>query len=144
MKRMSQGRECCDFLKPKGFVKEEGQKFRVQYVVFKSNEKYIICDNEEVSWDEIMRSRDNFQSLYVPKFGKYEIEEFISYFMKVALFISKDITDLFNMDLVCDDFPYNITKISSDLIKERLLKCFEVVKKEESKTYLKFKWEEIS
>lgn len=120
---------------------EEGEKFGVEYIVFKPEKRYLIRDNENVSWDYIMKNIKKFQDYYVPKFGKYEIEEFVSYFMKEALFITKDITNLFNMELLCDDLPYNVTRVSTETIKERLLKCFEVVERKEKTIYLKFKWE---
>ena len=125
-------------------VKEEGEKFRVEYIVLDTKERYLICDDESVSCDEVMKDRYKFISTYVPKFGKFEIEEFVGYFMQEAIYITKDISNLFNMELLCDDSPFNITRVSSETIKKRLLQCFEVVKKENDVTYLKFKWEAIS
>ena len=123
-------------------IKEEGERFRVEYVVMlKPGERYLIHDNTEVSWDEVMKNIREFNITYVPKFGKYEIEEFVGDCMRQAIFFSKDITDLFNMELLCDDFPYNETRVTSATIKERVLKCFEIVKKEKNITYLKFKWQ---
>lgn len=122
-------------------IKEEGEKFGVEYVILNSNERYIICDNPDVSWDKIMSEIKSFNITYVPKFGKYEVEQLVGQFMINALLISKDITDLFNMELLCEDFPYNVTRASKEIIRERLLKCFDVVKVENNTTYLKFKWE---
>lgn len=121
-------------------IKEEGERFDVEYVVLKSKEQYLICDNPAVSWDSIMKNIKRFDTTYVPKFGKYEIEQLVGHFMKEALLISKDITDLFNMELLCDDYPFNTTRVSKETIRERVLKCFDVVKKENNVTYLKFKW----
>ena len=129
----------CPYLE-KG-IKEEGEKFGVEYVVLESNEKFIICDNPNISWDKIMNDLKLFDITYVPKFGKYEIEQFVGYFMKEALLISKDITDLFNMELLCDDYPFNTTRVNKETIRERLLKCFNVVQKDNNTTYLSFKWE---
>ena len=44
------------------------------------------------------------------------------------------------MELLCDDLPYNTTRISADVIKERVLKCFKVIKEENNIVYLEFKW----
>ena len=134
---------CKDCPKIKHGIKSEGEMFGVEYIVLKSDEQYIICNNERISWNDVMPKMSEFDTLYVPKFGKYEIEEFVGYFMRVALLITKDITDLFNMELLCDDSPFNITEVSSKDIKEKLLKCFNVVKKVDNMTYLEFKWEEI-
>ncbi len=129
----------CPYLK--NGIKEEGKKFGVEYVVLNSKEKFIIIDNPNVSWDKIMGEIKCFETTYVPKFGKYEVEEFVGHFMKEALVMSKDITDLFNMELLCDDFPYNTTRVNVDTIRERLLKCFDIVKVENDTTHLMFKWE---
>jgi len=122
-------------------VKESGSKFGVDFVTLKTDENYIIQDNPNVSWDEIMKNRDLFISKYVPKFGKYEIEEFVGYKLMEALFITKDVTDLLNTNLACFDV-YNTTRISSERIKEKLLKCFEFkgVSDVGNYTYLMFKW----
>ena len=143
MKKITERIICKDCPKIIQEIKSEGKMFDVEYVILKSNMQYIICDNENVAWNDIMPKISNFVLLYVPRFGKYEIEEFIGYFMRVALLITKDITDLFNMNLLCDDSPFNVTEISSKIIKERLLECFNVIKKVGNTTYLEFKWEEV-
>lgn len=108
-------------------IESSGSKYGVDYVTLKSNKRYIIEDNPNVSWDEVMKNRDKFISTYVPRFGKYEIEEFVGYKMMEALFITKDITDLFNSELLCDDSPFNITRIKQDSLKNKIMKCFDVV-----------------
>ena len=49
--------------------------------------------------------------------------------------------NLANMELLCDDFPYNTTRVNKETIRERVMKCFDIVKEEKGVTYLKFKWE---
>ena len=75
-----------------------------------------------------MKKRDNFVSIYTPSFGKYEIEHFVGHKLMEALFITNDITDLMYSELLCDDSPFNITRISWDDLATRVLKCFDVVK----------------
>jgi len=91
-----------------------------------------------------MKERDNFVSMYVPKFGKFEIEAFIGYKMMEALFITKDITNLLNSELLCDDSPYNVSKITSEMLQNKLLKCFEIIDEEmrynKEVIKLMFKW----
>ena len=124
-------------------IKMKGAKFGVQYVMLESDERFLIVDNPRVSWDNVMRNIEKFDFTYVPKFGKFEIEEFVGYYMKEALLISKDITHLLFMELVCDDSPYNITNVSMSQLRERVLKCFDVVRKDGNITYLMFKWEVV-
>ena len=125
-------------------VLSEGEMFGVEYVIKRFDKKYIIVDNKSISWDEIMPHIREFNITYVPKFGKYEIEQFVGHMMLEALLITKDITNLMNMDLLCEEYPYNAIKIDSDILKERVLKCFDIVKTERNSIYLKFKWEKVS
>ena len=122
-------------------VKSYGEKFGVNYVVTDSDHKYIIRDNNDISWDDIMKKMEGFQDRYVPKFGKYEIEKFVCFYLKEALLITKDMTELFNMEVIHYDYWLpNVTRFSADVIKERLLKLFDVVEETQYITYLKFKW----
>ena len=118
---------CEDCPKLKCEIESSGSKQGVDYVTLKSKKRYIIEDNPNVSWDEIMKNRDKFISTYVPKFGKYEIEEFVGYKLMEALFITKDITKLLNSELLCDDTPYNVTRIRQDYLKRQIMKCFDEV-----------------
>lgn len=123
-------------------IESSGSKYGVDYVTLKSDKRYVIRDNPDVSWDEIMKNRDDFISTYVPKFGKYEIEEFVGYKMMEALFITKDITELLNSELICDDRPYNITRINHDALKKRIMKCFYVLDATDKNVSLVFKWKQ--
>lgn len=132
----------CSRVKAK--IEDSGSMHGVDYVTFDSKKKYIIVDNPAVSWDKIMKERENFVSIYVPKFGKYEIEAFVGHKMMEALLITQDITGLFNSELLCDDSPFNVTRINSDILRKRLLKCFDIVTEEKmhnsSVVKLMFKW----
>ena len=121
-------------------IEDTGSKFGVDYITFKSQKRYIIEDNPDVSWNEIMKIRDEFVSNYVPKFGKYEIEEFVGYKLMEALFITKDITGLLNSELLCDDSPFNITRIKQDRLKAKIMKCFYVLDADENNVTLVYKW----
>ena len=134
---------CDGCLRQKQEIQGSGSKYGVDFVTFKSEKRYIIRDNTDISWDEIMKNRDKFILTYVPKFGKYEIEEFVGYKMMEALFITKDITELLNSELLCDDLPYNVTRIKQDILKKRIMKCFDVIWTEEFNNNivtLVFKW----
>lgn len=128
-------------------IVNSGSMFGVQFVSFETEKKYIIIDNPDISWNSIMRERENFTSTYVPKFGKYEIEHFIGYKLMEALFITKDITELLNCELLCNDFPYNVIKVRADILKKRILQCFEEVDGDcdnPNIVFLMFKWKTYS
>lgn len=133
---------CGDCPKLKSNIVDSGRKYGVEYVILKSDKRYIIVDNPDISWDDIMKNRiKDFVTRYVPKFGKFEIEEYLSYAMLEAIIFTKDITNLFNSELLCFDLPYNVTRVSSDSIKNKMLKCFDVVSQSEDEIRLMFKWE---
>ena len=128
-------------------IKEEGARFGVEYVIFKSDERYHISNSSNMSWDAIMQIMENgfeFMDKYVPKYGKYEIEEYVAHALKEALLITKDATDILNTELLCDDFPYNVTKIPRTRLKEELLELFKVIEKGDNYTVLEFKWEKVN
>lgn len=131
----------CD--KYKKIVEASGSMDGVDYVVLKSRKQYKVVDNPNISWDNIMQNRDKFIDTYVPRFGKYELERFVGHKIMEALFITKDMTSLLNSELLCDDSPYNITRVSSDKLKERLLKCFDIMTEDGDNTSyveIMFKW----
>lgn len=123
-------------------IKSSGSMYGVDYVTLESKKRYIIEDNPKVSWDEIMRNRGAFTTIYVPKFGKYEIEEFVSHKMMEALLITRDITDLLNSELLCEDIPFNITRVKQPELEKAILRCFDVAYEDVYKKVVKlvFKW----
>lgn len=122
-------------------IKQEGIKNKVKYKTYYSNVVYVIKDNHDVSWDKIMTEYvGNFNYEFVPKFGKFEIEKFVGEEMLKALLVTKNITDLFNTDLICDDSPYNVTQMFKEDIISRCGLCFDVVSKNKDKVVLMFKW----
>ena len=109
-------------------------------VVGKPTKKYIIRDNPNASEVKKNCSASDFIFMYVPSFGKYEIEKFVGEELIKALFQTKDITDLFENDICCDDFPFETIKVLGKDIKEKVLKCFEKVGEDEGNIYVMFKW----
>lgn len=123
------------------FLKESNKSRGVGCKAYYGSISYVIVDNPNVSWDDIMNKYvKHFTMQFVPKFGKYEIEDYIGNEMLKALLITKNITDLFNTDLVCDDSPFNVTNVDYKMIQTKLLPCFEVVSQESDKIELMFRW----
>ncbi|MDD2627852.1 MAG: hypothetical protein PHR25_05345 [Clostridia bacterium] len=119
-----------------GKVIEEGRtSWNILYYVTESNTEFYIKDREVTDISE-----SEFITKYTPKFGKYEIEDFIGRELLKSLLIGGDISNIFHMNICCDDRPYNIVKISQDRVREELSKVFTVIKTEEDKIFLKFKW----
>lgn len=57
----------------------------------------------------------------VPKFGKYEIEEFIAAELKEAIFSSNNLDYLFNTSIICDNIYFTAEKIKEILTKSLLV-----------------------
>lgn len=106
----------------------------------KITKKYIIRDNLSALKNQFYCSASDFIIMYVPSFGKYEIEKFVGDKMLEAIIQTKDITELFLNDIYCDDFPFEPMKVSGEEIKRRVLKCFEKVGEDKDNIYIMFKW----
>lgn len=65
-------------------------------------------------------SLSNFTCNYVPKFGKYEVEEFVAEMILIAI-AEHDITKLMNTEISFDDSPYNKGFYPKERIRELIL-----------------------
>jgi hypothetical protein len=139
MNNFEQSVLCKGCEKLKVSVKEAGSMFGVNFIVLHPKKRYQIVDNPNISWNEIMPDRQCFDRVFVPKFGKYEIEQYVGHRLREALFITGDITDLMHSELVCYDM-YNDMHISNETIVEYLMKCFDIVEESDKKIVLMFKW----
>ena len=84
-------------------VKDIGIRDDIMYVVRNCQERYIlesIDTNFSKRFVDFVNS-DKFLLEFVPKFGKYEIEKFIADEFRKSIFISHDLTDLFNTTIIC-------------------------------------------
>lgn len=65
-------------------------------------------------------SLSNFTCNYVPKFGKYEVEEFVAEMILIAI-AEHDITKLMNTEISFDDSPYNKGFYQKERVRELIL-----------------------
>lgn len=65
-------------------------------------------------------SLSNFTCNYVPKFGKYEVEEFVAEMILIAI-AEHDITKLMNTEISFDDSPYNSGFYPKERVRELIL-----------------------
>lgn len=65
-------------------------------------------------------SLSNFTCNYVPKFGKYEVEEFVAEMILIAI-AEHDITKLMNTEISFDDSPYNKGFYPKERVRELIL-----------------------
>lgn len=103
---------------------------------------YFLEEFDEIDYFNIIEQlKSNFNNFkkYLPKFGKYEIEEFIKQKFLHSLLITGNFTDLFNTEIYFNDISY--IRISSEDLLKKLLPCFIVTKTTGATFYLKFKWE---
>lgn len=119
---------------------ENGISYYVKYDALKKN--YFLEEFDEKDYlniiEQIKANFNDFQK-YLPKFGKYEIEEFIKQKFLYSFLITHNFTDLFNMEIYFSDL--NTIRIHSNYLCEILLPCFIVTKTTDTRYYLKFKWE---
>lgn len=71
-------------------------------------------------------SLSNFTCNYVPKFGKYEVEEFVAEMILIAI-AEHDITKLMNTEISFDDLPYNSGFYSKEKVRELILSYCNVI-----------------
>ena len=65
-------------------------------------------------------SLSNFTCNYVPKFGKYEVEEFVAEMILISI-AEGDITKLMNTEISFDDSPYNKGFYQKERVRELIL-----------------------
>lgn len=119
-------------------VIKQGQETNVFYYVEESFKNYIISSPsvEALKLLNISELKD-----LLPKFGKYEIEEFFMNRFLTALFLTRNMTEIFNTTVYCNDF-YRPVYFNSDSIKKIFLDIFEIVNESETKVELKLKLKE--
>ena len=62
----------------------------------------------------------------MPKFGKYEVEEFVAEMILIAI-AEHDITKLMNTEISFDDLPYNSGFYSKENVRELILSYCNVI-----------------
>jgi len=65
-------------------------------------------------------SLSNFTCNYVPKFGKYEVEEFVAEMILISI-AEHDITKLMNTEISFDDSPCNSGFYTKERVRELIL-----------------------
>lgn len=84
---------------------------------------------DEVLLEKILKNDFTFFN-YIPKFGKFEIEKFIVDELRNVIFVTHDLSHLFNTHILCEDIY-----ISSERIKESLMSIFVKTSKDKNETY---------
>lgn len=102
----------------------------------KDDTTYLVqCDKELLN----CATSDFFDFIIskVPKFGKYEVEEFVAKMLLVAL-AQGDITSLMNTTISFDDAPYNNGYYSKNKIREKIFEFSEIIRNENGIITLKY------
>lgn len=114
----------------------QGIEGNVYYYTEYSTQKYLIVSPSKEALRDLNTSE--LEAL-LPKFGKFEIEDFFKNRFLNAILITGDMTDIFNTTVLCSDFRWSC-KFEKDHVKEIFLeKCFTIVKEDTdgNTTYLK-------
>lgn len=79
----------------------------------------------------------------IPKYGKYEVEEFVARMLIISL-ITGDITELMNTNISYNDYPYGGScDYSKNTIKESILQFCEVLSTDDGIIKLKYHGKEF-
>ncbi len=116
----------CDKCKKKEII-EEGIMYdndTLRYFVEEPKETYIISSNYIPSQTLLKNNLIN----YVPRFGKYEVENFLAQELAKILFVTKDLSYLFSTTIMVDNFMSKSSIFNGDVIKQRFLPLFDVEK----------------
>lgn len=97
---------------------------------------YLVqCDKE--LFDYATSDFYGFINSKIPKFGKYEVEEFIAKKLILSL-IEGDITELMNTTISFDDEPYNSGYYSKNTVRENILKFCKIIRQKNGIITLKY------
>lgn len=99
----------------------------IMYYITRPKDIYLM--DESYTPSKNFRKNDFFKICYsyIPKFGKYEIEYFVTKEIMEALFVTKDFSFLFSTNIMISDISGDVY-VSSERLKEKLLPLFEVKK----------------
>lgn len=102
----------------------------------KDDTTYLVqCDKSLL--DYAISNFSDFIISKVPKFGKYEVEEFVAKKLILAL-VQGDITELMNTTISFDDIPYNNGYYSKNKIREKIFEFSEIIRNENGIITLKY------
>ena len=115
-------------------ITKEGIEDGVYYYVEKSEKMYIIQNADCFRFAEL-----EFLKSKLPKFGKFEIENFFLNRFLTSILITHSMTDIFNTTVYYCDYPRD-TYFTSDRVKEIFMKnTFNLVKEEKNVVYIQLK-----
>lgn len=107
----------------------------IDYENWDGRKYFVECDSSLL---ELAKSNvHEFILSNTPKFGKFEVEEFIGSMICHCL-IAKEITALMNMYISYDDSPYNCGKYSKENVKEQIMGFCEIFSQDENTVKLKY------
>lgn len=122
----------CKKCREESKVIAEGRIENLFYITFAGDRNFFISTNQE-DFRKTYPSLDKFrESLRV--FGKFEIEDYVAKELMTAIFITKNLTNLFHTSLICEN-----TRVDKERLADVLMGMLEVVKVEGFSTWLKLK-----
>lgn len=94
-------------------VKEEGRVGNIYYLVAEDKENLYFYDDRKF----VINKFGNIQRFmeYFPKFGKFEIERFLAERTMASLVVTRDLTDIMNMTVMCEGVIFDKEDISKRL-----------------------------
>lgn len=98
----------------------------VMYYVTKPTETYIIDEHYIPSESIIKKSIIDIANYYIPHIGKYELEYFVAKELMTAIYVTRDLSNLFSTTAMIDSITGASCYISKEKLKESLLPLFEI------------------
>lgn len=119
MSQISDCFACVGCTKKETFKKDiikEGISGNVMFIVKKPTVKYLL---EPINLSDAllvhMIESGEFISKFIPKFGKFEFEEYVADEFKKAIFFTHDLSELFNTTLMCEECILSSAEIGNSL-----------------------------
>lgn len=139
-------RNCKKVIEVENSLIAEGRtKNGIYYFTTRPKESYLI-DKNYIPSDRLLKINfTEFCINYIPSFGKFEIENYIAKELMSAIFITKDLSTLFNTTIMFEDAFTGTFYITGDKLKEILLPLFDIKKtgKSYTCTYLEKKLKNV-
>lgn len=114
------------------------ESLNIYYYITKSRINYSIIDNDNVLENKIIKYIENINEFtkLLPRFCINDIDTYISNILFASL-MTMDVTELFNTNILYVN-NYRSFEVTSEVIRKKLLSCFEIIEETENEIRLKF------
>lgn len=116
----------CNLCDESKIIAEGMDENGVMYYVTRPTETYIIDEHYFPSESIIKKSIIDIANYYIPHIGKYELEFFVAKELMTAIFVTRNLSNLFSTTIMVDNIYGTSCYVSKEKLKETLLPLFEI------------------